>query len=82
MYINSWGTGESAQAGHHPLGAVIHISETERERRIQRQMQGRSRHPGNNQGQRGGDTNEKKMEEGGLTREYKGAKGRVDNQGK
>lgn len=32
MYINSWGYGGVGVAGHHPLGAMIHVSEMERER--------------------------------------------------
>lgn len=33
MYINSWGYGGVGVAGHHPLGAMIHVSEIEREKR-------------------------------------------------
>lgn len=32
MYINSRGHGGISVASHHPLGAVVHISETEGER--------------------------------------------------
>lgn len=32
MYINSWGHGGISVASHHPLGAMIHVSEIERER--------------------------------------------------
>lgn len=32
MYINSRGHGRISVASHHPLGAMVHISETEGER--------------------------------------------------
>lgn len=33
VYVNPWGHRGVSIASHHPLGAVIHISETQRERR-------------------------------------------------
>ena len=77
MYINSWGHGGISVASHHPLGAVIHISETERERgEFRDRCRGGAETQETIRDRREETQMRKKMEAGGLNREYKGAKGK------
>lgn len=71
VYINSWGDRGISIASHHPLGAMIHISDREREREFRDRCREGVQHPENKQKQKREKT--KKMtrmeKQQGLSRE-------------